>query len=111
MSFRLLATIELSEEAIGDRDQIFVLRHVVRSQGHAAGELGHEFRPIQIRKRVEFLEQLFGGLRHEIRVPLCVYWAKFVKERRSEQTPALQPTNVASSQEDRGYMWCPKLRR
>jgi hypothetical protein len=66
MSFRWFATIEVGE-AIGGRHQVFVLGQVVRSQGHPTREFGHEFGPIPIRQRVEFLDQLLGGLGHEIR--------------------------------------------
>jgi hypothetical protein len=77
MSFRLLATIKVDEEAIGGRKQVFVLRQIVRSQGDAAGEFGHQFRPFPIWKRIEFVEQFLGGLDHEIRLAFCHLRVKF----------------------------------
>jgi hypothetical protein len=70
--------IEFGEEAIGGRNQVLVLRRVVRAQGHPTREFGHEFGPIPIRERFEFLEQFLCGVRHEIRIPRCVLRVKFV---------------------------------
>jgi len=65
MSFRLLATIEFGKQAIGDRNQIIVLRQVVRGQSHPTREFRYELRPIPIRERLKFVEQLLRGLHHE----------------------------------------------
>jgi len=70
--------IEFGKQAIGGRHQIVVLRQVVRGQGHPTREFRHELRPIPIRERLEFVEQLLGGLCHEIRVPFCVLRVKRV---------------------------------
>jgi hypothetical protein len=78
MSFRLLATIEVSEQTIGNRHQVVVLRQVVRRQGHATRKFGDKFGPIPIRQRFEFFDQLLGGVRHGTRVPRCVLHVKFV---------------------------------
>ncbi len=78
MSFRLLATIEFSKQAIGGRHQIVVLRQVVRGQGHPTREFRDQFRAISIRERLEFVERLLRGFRHEIRVPFCVLRVKLV---------------------------------
>jgi hypothetical protein len=78
MSFRLLATIEFGKQAIGGRHKIIVLRQVVRGQGDPTREFRYELRPIPIRERLEFVEQLLRGLRHEIRVPCCVLRVKLV---------------------------------
>ena len=56
MSFRWLATIELHEEAIGCRHQIFVLGGIVLRQRDPAGEFGYEFGPVPFRQRIEFFE-------------------------------------------------------
>ena len=64
--------IEFGKQAIGGRHQIVVLRQVVRAQRHPPREFRHELRPFPIRERLEFVEQLLRGLRHEIRVPFCV---------------------------------------
>jgi hypothetical protein len=38
----LLAAIEIHEDAIGRRRQVFVLREIVGSQGHTPHEFGQE---------------------------------------------------------------------
>lgn len=81
-SFRL-ATIEIGEEAIGSGYGIFVLWQIVRSQGHPTREFGQDFRPILIRQRLEFLEQLLGGVRHEIRVARCVLCVKLAGDSQA----------------------------
>lgn len=76
----MLVTIELDEQAVGSRNKVVVVGQIVGSQGHAAYEFGHEFRPITVRKRVEFVEQLFGSLGHEIRFAFSVLGVKCVGE-------------------------------
>jgi hypothetical protein len=65
-SFRLVATIQVGKQAIGGRQQVFILRQVVRRQRHPTGKFGDELRPIPVRERFEFLDQLLGGVRHGI---------------------------------------------
>jgi hypothetical protein len=84
MSFRLLATVELHEEAIGCRNQVLLLRQIVRSQGHTAQEFSKQFRPLPIRKSFKVVEQLFGSLRHESRFAPSVLGVKFVGESEVE---------------------------
>jgi hypothetical protein len=64
ISLRLLVSIELNEQAVDDRNEVVVLGHIVGSQGHAAYQFGHKFRPIPVRKRFEFVEQLRRSLSH-----------------------------------------------
>jgi hypothetical protein len=52
----------LDEEAVGSRNEVVVAGQTVRSQGHAAYQFSHEFRPIAVRKRFEFVEQLLRSL-------------------------------------------------
>ena len=76
----MLATVEFEEQAVGSPNEVVVVGQIVGSQGYAAYEFGHEFRPILIRKRVEFVEQLLGSLGHEIRFAFSVLRVKFVAE-------------------------------
>jgi len=78
MSFRRLATIEFGKQVIGGRHQIVVLRQVVRGQGYPTREFCNELRPILVRERLEFIEQLLRGFRHRIRLPFCVLRVKLV---------------------------------
>ncbi len=65
---------------IGCRNQVAILRQIVRREGCTAQKFGKEFRPILSRKRVEFVEQLLSGLGHEIRFARGVLRVKFVGE-------------------------------
>src|SRR5580700_9983490 len=67
ISFRPLATIEFDKESISSRNQVVILRQVMWSQGHAAREFSRQLRPIALRKRVEFVQQLLGSLSHRTR--------------------------------------------
>jgi hypothetical protein len=58
----MLVTIELDEQSVGSRNKVVVVGQIVGTQGHAAYQFGHEFRPITVRKRVEFVEQLLWRL-------------------------------------------------
>ena len=51
-----LATIEIRKEVIGCRDQVFVVREVVRTQSDAAQKLAENFCPILGRKSVKLVE-------------------------------------------------------
>ncbi|MPZ17543.1 MAG: hypothetical protein GEV06_06495 [Luteitalea sp.] len=53
---------------IGRRDQVFVLREVVRGPGCPAQDLRDNLRPILVRKYLELVEQLLGRLSHMFRV-------------------------------------------
>ena len=75
----MLATIELGEQAVGSRNEVVVVGQIVGIQGHAAYQFGHEFRPVTVRKRVEFVEQLLGSLGHEIRLAFAVLGVKLVR--------------------------------
>jgi hypothetical protein len=73
ISFRLL----IREESIGCRDQVFVLREIVRTQGNAAQKLVKDFCPILGRKSIKRVKQLLGTLRHESRLAFNVFRVKF----------------------------------
>ena len=47
-------TIELDEQVVGSRNEVVVVGQIVVSQAHTAYQFGHKFRPIPVRKRVEF---------------------------------------------------------
>jgi hypothetical protein len=74
----LLVPIELDEQAAGSRYEIVVVGQIVWTQGQAAYQFGHELRPIAVRKRVDFVEQLLGSLVHEVRFALTVLGVKLV---------------------------------
>jgi hypothetical protein len=57
--------------------QIVVLGQVVRSEGRSTEEFRDEFRPVFVRKGVEFVQQLLRGLRHGFRLALDVVGVKF----------------------------------
>ena len=69
-------TIELDEQAVGSRNEVVVVGQIVVSQAHAAYQFGHKFRPIPVRKRFEFVEQLRRSLSHGIRFAFRVLGVK-----------------------------------
>ena len=74
---RLLVTIELDKQAVGTRHEV-VVGQMVGTQGQAVYEFSHDLRPITVRKRVDFVEQLLGGLGHEVRFAFTVLGVKLV---------------------------------
>ena len=45
----MLVTIKLDEQAVGSLNEVVVVGPFAGSQGHAAYQFGHEFRPIAVR--------------------------------------------------------------
>jgi hypothetical protein len=70
--------IEFDEQLVRCRDEVVVVGQVVGSQGQTADKFGQELRPIEVRKGIEFVEQLFGRLSHEIRFAFSVLGVKFL---------------------------------
>ena len=52
------------------RNEIVVLRQIVRSEGRSTEQFRNEFHPVFARQGVEFVQQLLGGLRHAFRLTL-----------------------------------------
>ena len=77
ISLRLLVAIEFDEEPIRGRHQIVVLGEIVWSQGRSTEQFRDEFRPVFVRQRVEFVQQLLRGLRHWFRLALDLVGVKF----------------------------------
>jgi hypothetical protein len=76
---RLLALIEFDEKAVGSGEQIVVGRTVVRRVRDSTREFNDQFRPFLFRKPLKFFKKLLRRLGHEISVPRCAVWVKYVQ--------------------------------
>jgi hypothetical protein len=52
--------IEIGEDVVSGRDEIFTRWQVVVRHRDSAYEFGHDFRSVRLRKRLEVLEQFSG---------------------------------------------------
>ena len=98
---KLLAMIELSKKTVCGREKVFVAGKIVRRLGNATGEFRDDFGPIALGKRIEFLDQFLGRLRHKTRSHVVFLRSKLaVSPPLAEQVDARE----RESQEGKGEM-------
>jgi hypothetical protein len=83
LSSRLLSPVEFDDDLIGGGHQIVRIREIMWRQGNASQQFGKDLRPILFLQGVKLLEELLGGLRHEIRVPSSRFAVKGTADRHS----------------------------